>query len=83
MVDNLSMRMISILFFLALSTAQAKAETAKTVCTCKCVIKEDGKYGTAEASGKDREEAGKKLKKAMGKGTCELTPVCTGKCASD
>lgn len=77
------MRKTSILLLLALFCLGAKAETSKTVCTCKCVIKEDGKYGTAEATGKDREEAGKKLKKAMGKGTCELTPVCTGKCAVD
>lgn len=70
------------LLLLVLSPSPARSGSAEKVCTCKCVIKEDGKYGTAEASGKDREEAGKKLKKVMGKVTCELTPVCTGKCAS-
>lgn len=76
------MRKSLIVLFMAFYAFAAQGESKKT-CTCKCVIKEDGKYGTAEASGKDREEAGKKLKEKMGKITCELTPVCSGKCTID
>lgn len=61
----------------------APPQAAEKLCTCKCVVKENGKYSTEEGSGKDREAAGEKLKKQMGKKTCELTPVCTGKCSSD
>ncbi|MGZ3694716.1 MAG: hypothetical protein ACXWQO_11075 [Bdellovibrionota bacterium] len=72
--------MCSLLLFLLIA---APAYSAEKTCTCKCVVKEDGKYSTEEASGKDREAAGEKLKKALGKNTCELTPACTGTCDSD
>lgn len=76
------MSKILFLLFLAFSPLEALA-AAKNECTCKCVVKVNEKYSTEEASGQDREEAGEKLKKKLGKSTCELTPSCTGKCNSD
>jgi hypothetical protein len=62
----------------------ANAFAATKQCTCKCVVKgDDQKFTTKEGSGKDREEAGETLKKNLDKKKCELTPTCTGKCASD
>ena len=73
---------ILFLRFITFSPLEALAAKAE-VCTCKCVVKEDGKYATQEATGKDREEAGEKLKKKLGQSTCELTPSCKGKCNND
>lgn len=65
-------------FFALLLTSPALA--APKLCTCKCVVQEDGKLSTTEASGADREKAGENLKKKLGKNKCELSPVCTGSC---
>jgi hypothetical protein len=53
-------------------------------CSCKCVTKStDGEYSNVEGKGKDREEAGEKLKKNLGKKKCELSPSCEGTCSLD
>jgi hypothetical protein len=72
---------VTSLLFLALLQLPpvAHAEAPKR-CTCTCVVKDDdGSYTTRSATGKNREEAGEALKKAIGrKKTCELTPDCAG-----
>jgi hypothetical protein len=75
--------MRNLLLAAAVLFASSLSALAAKTCTCKCVVKENGKYSTQEATGKDREQAGEKLKKALDKNTCELTPTCTGKCDSD
>ncbi|MCO5141596.1 MAG: hypothetical protein M9962_00735 [Oligoflexia bacterium] len=59
-----------ILSFIFFSTS-AFAKT--TDCKCTCVTKSaDGKYQTESGSGKTREIAGEKLKKALGDRKCEI-----------
>ncbi len=69
---------------LLLVLASPAVNAAPKSCDCKCVSKnEEGKLVTVEGSGKDRQAAGEKLKKNLGKQKCELTPTCSGKCSLD
>lgn len=70
--------------FLFLLTTFLSISAHAATCDCKCVSKnEEGKLVTVEGSGKDRESAGKKLKKNLGKQKCEISPTCSGKCSLD
>ena len=66
-----------LLFFLPLGSLASP-------CECKCVVKKaDGSLLTVQASGVDRESAGKALKQNLAGERCSLTPVCSGRCALD
>lgn len=77
------MKLPFILFAIFCALSAISAYSAETECSCKCVVKEDGKYSTQEASGKGREAAGEALKKKLGTNKCELSPTCSGSCSSD
>lgn len=73
--------MFSSLLVLAILNSSPALAAERKACTCKCVTKdEEGKYTTQQATGKDREESGEKLKKKLKDQKCELSPVCEGKC---